>query len=398
MNVFKKCYCRIYQFGFKMALPFLPYREPELVNGFNEVPDILKRNRISDVLIVTDQGVYKLGLTKDLEDALERNDIKYTVYKDTVPNPTTENVETAKDLYIENNCEALIAVGGGSSMDCAKGVGIRIARPDKPLKHFAGVLKVHKKLPLFIATPTTAGTGSETTLAAVITDAETHHKYPINDFPLIPMYAVMHPEITYGLPPFLTATTGMDAMTHAVEAFIGNTTTKGTREASIKAVKLISDNIVTAYNEPTNFDARNNMLHAAYLAGTAFTKSYVGYVHAVAHSLGGKYGIAHGLANSVLLPIVLKEYGRHAYKRLALLARETGVSNDTSDEKAAKAFISHIENLNKALAIPEKLEGIQEEDIPELAKTADKEGNPLYPVPVLWDATQLEKIYRLVMK
>ena len=398
MNIFKKCYCRIYQFGFKMALPFLPYREPELVNGFNEVPDILKRNRISDVLIVTDQGVYKLGLTKDLEDALERNGIKYTVYKDTIPNPTTENVETAKDLYIENNCEALIAVGGGSSMDCAKGVGIRIARPDKPLKHFAGVLKVHKKLPLFIATPTTAGTGSETTLAAVITDAETHHKYPINDFPLIPMYAVMHPEITYGLPPFLTATTGMDAMTHAVEAFIGNTTTKGTREASIKAVKLISDNIVTAYNEPTNFDARNNMLHAAYLAGTAFTKSYVGYVHAVAHSLGGKYGIAHGLANSVLLPIVLKEYGRHAYKRLALLARETGISDDPSNEKAANAFIAHIEDLNKALSIPDKLEGIKEEDIPELAKTADKEGNPLYPVPVLWDAAQLEKIYRLVMK
>ncbi len=398
MNIFKKCYCRIYQFGFKMALPFLPYREPELVNGFNEVPDILKRNRISDVLIVTDQGVYKLGLTKDLEDALERNGIKYTVYKDTVPNPTTENVETAKDLYIENNCEALIAVGGGSSMDCAKGVGIRIARPDKPLKHFAGVLKVHKKLPLFIATPTTAGTGSETTLAAVITDAETHHKYPINDFPLIPMYAVMHPEITYGLPPFLTATTGMDAMTHAVEAFIGNTTTKGTREASIKAVKLISDNIVTAYNEPTNFDARNNMLHAAYLAGTAFTKSYVGYVHAVAHSLGGKYGIAHGLANSVLLPIVLKEYGHHAWKKLAKLARATGISDDPSNEKAANAFIAHIEDLNKALSIPDKLEGIKEEDIPELAKTADKEGNPLYPVPVLWDAAQLEKIYRLVMK
>ena len=398
MNIFKKCYCRIYQFGFKMALPFLPYREPELVNGFNEVPDILKRNRISDVLIVTDQGVYKLGLTKDLEDALNANEIKYAVYNDTVPNPTTENVETAKDLYVTNNCEAIIAVGGGSSMDCAKGVGIRIARPDKPLGHFAGVLKVHKKLPLFIATPTTAGTGSETTLTAVITDAETHHKYPINDFPLIPMYAVMHPEITYGLPPFLTATTGMDAMTHAVEAFIGNTTTKKTRAASIKAVKLISDNIVTAYSDPTNHDARNNMLHAAYLAGTAFTRSYVGYVHAVAHSLGGKYGIAHGLANSVLLPIVLKEYGRHAYKRLALLARETGVSNDTSDEKAAKAFISHIENLNKALAIPEKLEGIKEEDIPELAKTADKEGNPLYPVPILWDALQLEKIYRLVMK
>ena len=397
MNVFKKIFCRIYQFGFKAALPFLPYREPELIDGFAKVPDIVRRKNIDSVLIVTDQGVYKLGLTKELEDALSENGIKYAVYKDTVANPTTENVEAAKDLYLENACKALIAVGGGSAMDCAKGVGIRIVHPDKPLEHFAGVLKVRKKLPLFIATPTTAGTGSETTLAAVITDAKTHHKYPINDFPLIPRYAVMHPEITFGLPPFFTATTGMDAMTHAVEAFIGRSTTVGTRAASIKAVKLISDNLITAYNEPTNYEARKNMLHAAYLAGTAFTKSYVGYVHAVAHSLGGKYGIAHGLANSVLLPVVLKEYGSHAWKRLAILSRATGISADPSDELAANAFIAHIESMNKALGIPEKLEGIKEEDIPELAKTADKEGNPLYPVPVLWDAKELEKIYRLVM-
>ena len=219
----------------------------------------------------------------------------------------------------------------------------------------------------------------------------------INDFFLIPDYAVMQPEITFGLPPFFTATTGMDAMTHAVEAFIGNTTTRGTEDASIKAVKLISHNLITAYKEPENRKARKNMLRAAYLAGTAFTKSYVGYVHAVAHSLGGQYGIPHGLANSVLLPIVLRQYGEHAYKRLAILARKTGISGAEDDKTAALAFITHIEKMNKALNIPEKLEGIKEKDIPKLAKYADKEGNPLYPVPVLWDAKELEKLYRLVM-
>ena len=397
MNTLKKIYCRAFQLGFKIALPFLPYRQPKLVDGFKEIPAILKKKGITSALIVTDPGVYKLNLTKDLEEILEKNGIHPAVYKDTVANPTTANVEEARQVYINKDCNALIAVGGGSAMDCAKGVGIRIARPNKPLGHFEGILKVRRRIPLLIAVPTTAGTGSETTLTAVITDSKTLHKYPINDFFLIPDYAVMQPEITFGLPPFFTATTGMDAMTHAVEAFIGNTTTRGTEAASIKAVKLISHNLITAYKEPENKKARGNMLKAAYLAGTAFTKSYVGYVHAVAHSLGGQYGIPHGLANSVLLPIVLRQYGQHAYKRLAILARKTGISQSEDDKTAALAFISHIEKMNKALDIPEKLEGIKEKDIPKLAKYADKEGNPLYPVPVLWDAKELEKLYRLVM-
>lgn len=158
----------------------------------------------------------KLGLTKRLEKVLSENNIKYTIYDKTVANPTTKNVAEAMDLFLFNNCNAIIGFGGGSSMDCAKAVGAKIAKPKQSLAKMKGILKVHKRIPLLIAVPTTAGTGSETTLAAVITDAKTRHKYAINDFPLIPRYAILDPKVTLSLPPFITATTGMDALTHAV--------------------------------------------------------------------------------------------------------------------------------------------------------------------------------------
>ena len=398
MNILKKIYCRIFQTCFRIALPFLPYREPELIDGFKNVPAVLKKHHISHILLVTDPGVYKLGLTKPLEKQLSKSQISCTIYKDTVANPTSANIEEAKDFYLAHGCQALLAFGGGSSMDCAKAVGARLARPNKPLAKMEGILKIWHKLPLLIAVPTTAGTGSETTLAAVITDADTHHKYAINDFNLIPDYAVLEPSVTYGLPPQLTATTGMDALTHAIEAYIGRSTTKQTRAASIEAIQLIFDNLQTAYKNGNDKTARRNMLRASYLAGTAFTKSYVGYVHAVAHSLGGCYGIPHGLANSVLLPIVLEVYGTAAHKTLARLARITGISDSKLDAVAAEEFINHIRSMNISMNIPETLDGIRNEDIPKLACYADKEANPLYPVPALWGPEKLEQMYHLVQE
>lgn len=283
-------------------------------------------------------------------------------------------------------------------MDCAKAVGARLVRPRKPLNRMEGLLHVLHRLPLLIAVPTTAGTGSETTLAAVITDEKTHHKYPINDFSLIPHYAVLDPDVTLNLPPQLTATTGMDALTHAVEAYIGRSTTRATRAAAVEAVRLIFANLPEAYFNGHDREARANMLRAAYLAGTAFTKSYVGYVHAVAHSLGGRYGIAHGLANSVLLPVVLKAYGPAAWKKLAELARAAGVSDAPGDREAAEAFIACIEAMNAAMDIPETLPGIRSEDIPQLARYADHEANPLYPVPVLWGPEKLADLYKQVQE
>lgn len=396
MNTPKKIFSRVFQGVMHTLIPVLPYREPEILNGLDKIPELLKESGIAKVMLVTDKGIRGLGLTASLEKDLEENGIVCHVYDKTVPNPTSENVEEALEMYKSNSCEALIAFGGGSSMDCAKVVGARAVCPNKPLNKMAGLLRICKKLPLLIAVPTTAGTGSETTVASVIVDSETHHKYVINDFSLIPRYAVLDPVITKGLPGHLTATTGMDALTHAVEVYVGRSKTKATKEASIKAVKLIFDNLERAYIDGSDLEARANMLHASYLAGTAFTKSYVGYVHAVAHTLGGKYGVAHGLANAILLPHVLRAYGESAHESLAELAKAVGlVSEEMPTKDAAEAIISHIEGMNRRMGIPEKFNCIKAEDIPAMARLADKEANPLYPVPILWDNTELEALYRI---
>lgn len=399
MNIFKKAYCRIYQQIFHIAIPFLPYRKPKILYTVMAVPNLLDKKKKDRVLLITDKSIRSFGLTAPLEDALKENGVECIVYDDTVANPTTGNVAAAISIYKSNRCQALIGFGGGSSIDCAKAVGARLVNPKKSLAKMKGILKVRHKLPLLIAIPTTAGTGSETTLAAVIVDSDTRHKYPINDFPLIPHYAVLDPQVTKSLPPSLTATTGMDALTHAIEAYIGRSTTHGTRKDSFHAVKLIFKYIRRAYSNGNDMKARKQMLYAAYLAGSAFTKSYVGYVHAVAHSLGGRYNTPHGLANAVLLPHILKTYGNSAASKLAKLSRACNFATEAqSDSFAASQFIEEVKNLQKDLNIPEFLPEIQEADIPLMAKYADKEANPLYPVPKLMAARELEQFYYDIMK
>lgn len=396
MNPIKKIYCRVFQKAFRIAMPLLPYRKPEILNGLDELPQLFASKKIRSVLLVTDKGIRSRGLTSHLEKLLTDNGIQTAVYDGTVANPTTDNVEEARTLYLASHAQAIIGFGGGSSIDAAKAVGARIAYPRKPLSKMEGILKVLRRIPLLVAVPTTAGTGSETTLASVIVDSRTRHKYPINSFPLIPRYAVLDPEVTRTLPPSLTASTGLDALTHAIEAYIGGSTTKETRAAAEEAVRLIFRSLPDAYHDGSNMEARRNMLRAAFLAGSAFTVSYVGYVHAVAHSLGGRYNVPHGLANAVLLPYVLEAYGSKAEKKLARLAEAASIKGE-DDHAKATAFIAAIKAMEKEMDIPSKLEGIQEEDIPALARYADKEANPLYPVPVLLDASQLEAFYRDVM-
>ena len=394
MFVLRRIYCRVFQLAFRAALPVLPYRNPKIIPSDAGIPDVLRKHGVGSVMIVTDAGIRSLGLTAFLEKTLKENDISYCIYDRTVANPTIWNVEEAKDLYLKEGAQAIIAFGGGSSMDCAKAAGARIVKPHQSISHMKGLLKVHKKLPLLIAIPTTAGTGSETTLAAVITDSEKHYKYPINDFSLIPRYAVLDYHETVGLPKMITATTGMDALTHAVEAYIGGSTTKETRKMAEEAVTLIQQHLKNAYDDGHNKEARKGMLKAAYCAGVAFTKSYVGYVHAVAHSLGGQYGTPHGLANAVILPVVLRMYGPACEKKLACLARKAGVVDEKlNDREASRDFIRWIQKMNDSMEIPRTISGIHEKDISMMAKHADQEGNPLYPVPVLMNRKELEQIY-----
>ena len=394
MFILKSAFCRVFQMAFRLALPILPYREPEIVTSCPELGKVLKKERIKSVLIVTDEGIVNNGLVAPLEKVLNDNGVAFTVYGKTQPNPTVHNVEDALTLYKQNQCDSLIAIGGGSSMDCAKALGARIAYPKRTVGQMKGIMRVLRRLPTLIAIPTTAGTGSEVTLAAIITDIEKHHKYALMSFPLIPHYAVLDASLTYSLPTHLTSTTGMDALTHSVEAYIGRSTTKETRRLAEDAAKLIFENVETAYKDGYNHNARENMLHAAYKAGVAFSKSYVGYIHAVAHSLGGQYGTPHGLANAVIMPYVLESYGESAYKKLHKLGVAAGVCNENDSHKAgAEKFIKAVKELNAKMGIPEKIEGIKKEDIPVMAKHAEKEANPLYPVPKLMTKNELEEFY-----
>lgn len=394
MFILRKIYCRVFQTVFRAALPFLPYRKPKILPSVADIAKVCQKKKISRVMIVTDKGIRRLGLTDFLERTLTEHKISYCIYSRTVANPTIWNVEEARRMYLQHGAQAIIAFGGGSSMDCAKAAGARIVKPRQSVSQMKGLLKIHKKLPLLIAVPTTAGTGSETTLAAVITDSKKRHKYPINDFSLIPHYAVLDNHETLGLPADLTATTGMDALTHAVEAYIGRSTTRETRKMAETAVCLIARYLKAAYENGQDKRARRGMLRASYYAGAAFTKSYVGYVHAVAHSLGGQYKIPHGLANAVTLPVVLRLYGPACEKRLARLARKTGIADDhVEDRTAARDLIGWIQGLNDQMGIPRHFPQIRAKDIPTMARHADREGNPLYPVPMLLDRKGLEQIY-----
>ncbi len=394
MNPLIKSYCRAYQLAFRLAMPLLPYREPEQLESIQALPPLLDKLGLGSVLLVTDRPLREAGVTRPLEELLEQSGLRCTVYDGTWANPTVQNVEEARERYLSENCQGIIAFGGGSSMDCAKAVGARIVYPRRSVNQMRGLLRVLRGLPPLIAIPTTAGTGSEVTVTAVITDSQRKHKYTMNNFTMIPHYVVLDPAVTRTLPPALTATTGMDALTHAVEAYIGGSTTRETRRRALQAVGLVFENIEAAYQNGEDLKARKNMLYAAHIAGIAFSKSYVGYVHAVAHSLGGQYNTPHGLANAVLLPVVLEAYGPCVHRKLWELSKSTGISLESDSEKAgAAAFISAIRQLNRRLGIPESLPGIQREDVPTMAVHAAREANPLYPVPRLMSAAELEQFY-----
>ena len=390
-----KIYCRVFQGMMKIGNYFMGYRMPEYIEGpgsIRRLPAMMKEKGAQNVLVVTGPVLMKLGLPRKLLEELKKAGIKYAVFNDIGVNPTSNDVEAGYKIYKENNCQALVAFGGGAPMDCAKAIGARVVHPSKTVAQLQGVLKVRKKLPLFFAVPTTSGTGSETTVASVITISGTHRKAAINDPAIIPGYAVLDPELTVGLPPFVTATTGLDALCHAVEAYTNHTyCTKLENKLAKDAVRLIYDNLLTAFQDGKNLEARENMQRASFFAGRAFTRGCVGYVHAVGHTLGGLYGVPHGLAMSVILPHVLRQFGPAVYKRLSELADVCGMQGADEREKAL-AFIEWIEQMKQDMDLPVGADMIKDRDIPQIITWAMKEANPLYPVPVVWDEADFRRL------
>ena len=397
----KKAYYRSFQKIMKYAMFIFDWSEPELLEGpgaVKRLPALIKSKGINKVLVVTDKGLMGLHLLDSLFETLDQAGVAYVVYDGTQPNPTIDNIEDARALYLTNNCEAVVAFGGGSPMDCAKAAAARVTNPRTSVRKMRGTLRVFHKPAILFAVPTTAGTGSETTVAAVVSDPSTHEKNAINDPKLRPKYAVLDPELTVGLPPHITSTTGMDALTHAVEAYIGKSNVHSTELYAEKAVKMIFENLEKAYANGKDINARDQMLKASFYAGMAFTRAYVGYVHAIGHNLGGMYGIPHGLAMSVILPYVLDYYGKTAWFRLARLAEISGACTQGTDEEKAKAFIQAIRDMNARMNIPDGFEQIQEADLPIIVERALKEANPLYPVPKIMDKKDCEAVIRRLMK
>ena len=395
-------YCRIYQKIIFLFSFLLPWRKPKLLSGpgsLLKLANYLSEHKIEKIIIVTDQGIRKAGLLEDFLRQSQELGLMVSIYDKTIPNPTIDNVEEAFTLYKENSCQAIIGFGGGSSIDCAKALGARIAKPKKKIPQMKGLLQIRKKLPLLIAVPTTSGTGSEATLAAVISNSVTHEKYALNDIVLIPHVAVLDPLLTLGLPKHITSTTGMDALTHAIEAYIGKSNTKETKEMSIQAMRLIFQYLETAYEQGDNLEAREKMQLASYYAGIAFTRAYVGYVHAIAHTLGGFYQVPHGLANAVILPYVLQAYGKNITNKLAEIYDivSLNIGAESQDEKA-QSLIKKINAMNLAMNIPDKIDAIKDEDLEIMVQRALAEANPLYPVPKIMNAQELLTLYQQIRK
>ena len=333
------------------------------------------------ILIVTDSIISKLGLLKGLTDALTAGGAQFVVFDEITADAPIPLVQKGIDFYKDQGCDAIVAFGGGSSMDASKAIAVAANNP-KPLNQLAGYLKGLRTPVKIYAVPTTAGTGSEVTVAAVISDPVNHKKLVIVDPRMVPKMAALDPALMTGLPPHITAATGIDALTHAIEAFVGNWTTPYSDGMALSAVGLIFENLRTAFTDGTNLEAREKMALASTYAGFAFTRANVGYVHAIAHQFGGLYHTPHGLANAIMLPLVLKYSHPSIVDRLALLAVAAKIGTEDEDnDTLAQKFLGAVDQLNHDLGIPTFLAALKESDIPALAKAACWEAHTGYPVP-----------------
>ena len=379
-----KFFMKIYQRVLRIYVSTFKIKETRMIHepgAASKLGEVLKADGIGRVLVITDQVLMGLGLPADMLKGLEDAGIAYALYDGVVQNPTIKNCGAAKALYNENNCEAIVAFGGGSVIDCAKMAGV-IALSGKPVKRYDQMIPMIKAMARLYAVPTTAGTGSEVTISTVITDETRYKKMAITDPMLAPDVAILDAKLMTGLPKTITAATGIDALTHAVEAYVGNWKFKETDRYAVKAVKKIFDHLEKAYRNGNDIDARHEMAIGAAYGGYAFRTAGVGYVHGIAHRLSELYGVPHGLANAIVLPHVLRRSFNAIYKKLADLSKRTDLADwSKPDIEIAADFIEKIEALNRKLKIPAYAAMIRRADIPLIAKRAIGEANKTYPVP-----------------
>ena len=391
---------RIRQALFSPVQKIQLYIQPKMIKGEHallDLIDVLKKQHLTHYMIVTTPGFIKRGTLQSFFDALNQNDIQYSIFHDVKPDPDISDVEMLKEMYIKDSCQALIAIGGGSVIDCSKVALACVQMKKLDVTTVLHTGRVSKQLPLLIAVPTTAGTGSEVTAGAVITDPIQKRKYALSNLFLIPKYAVLDSSLLVSLPSKMTAYTGMDALTHAIEAYINHFNNRKTNKYALEAIQSIFQYLVPSFEDGSNITYRLELLEASYKAGVAITNNYIGYVHAIAHGIGGMYHLQHGMINAIILPIVLEEYGDTITKKLAYIADIVGIAGHT-DQQKAEYFIKKLKEINQALGIPTSIPEIQDSDIHYLATGAEKEGNPAYPTPVTWDVEHFEKVIRKIQQ
>jgi len=400
--ILKKMGFRVVQKILKALTFILPIPIPTVLTGAGSVAMLtenIKARGIRNVLVVTDRVLMDLKLLDGLLASLKEKEIQCAIFDDVQPDPTIENVEAGREMYKQKHCQGIIAFGGGSPMDCAKIIGARIRNPYLPVKWMKGVLKVVIPIPPLFCIPTTAGTGSEATMVAVIRNAMTHEKNLIIDPRIVPKIAVLDPELMVDLPPHITAHTGMDALSHVVESYTSKSGSAYSNKNNRIATKLIFENLERCFQNGSDLVARNNMALAAFYAGTALTRVSAGYVHAIAHNIGGLYGVPHGLANAVIMPYVLEYSREEAENKLAELAIAGGLGSDgESKEGLSHRFIDKVKAMNAKMNIPTYIEELKESDIPLIVKRAFKEAHPLYAVPRIMTAQDCGDLVRKLLK
>ena len=348
------------------------------VGSLKKLPDILKTNKIDNALLVSDRGLEAIGVVKKITDILDEGGVQYTTFLDVLPTPPVAVVNAAAKLYKDNGCKSIIALGGGGPMDVSKAVGV-LAQFGGDIKDYVGVGNVPGPIVPMLAIPTTAGTGSEVTASSVLTDTETNFKFSVIDFALLPKYAVLDPELIMTAPASIAASCGVDALIHALEAYISTAATPFSDAFAEKAMELIGKNIRRFVANRKDVDAACAMMVGSTFAGIAFAWAKLGNIHAMSHPVSGFFHVAHGVANSVLMPTVI-EYNALAdngrYEKIYNYIREGNepVHNFTPDMLTAE-----VKKLNKQLGIPENLRavGVTEDKIEAMAIDAMKSANVL---------------------
>ncbi len=384
---------RGYTNGLKVAAHILPMPRPTLFSGAGstyELIEAIAELGFKKLLLVTDEGLVQIGMAKQISQTAQSQGLEVVLYSEVKPDPTYDQVESGLDVYLQSQCDAILALGGGSAMDCAKVIAARVTNR-RPIKRLAGLFRIWRApAPLFVI-PTTSGTGSEVTIAAVVSEPDTHKKTPLMDPKLVPLMAALDANLLLGLPPKITADTGIDALTHALEAYISRNATQETKAYSVAAMKLIFEYLPRAVEKGSDVNARHKMAMASYYAGLAFTKASLGYVHAFSHNLGAKYGLPHGMANGLALLPVLRFSLPEIEPQLAALSEALEVG-ESEEIPSAQAFIDRIENLYQVIGIEQVTDKIQPSDTQELVRLILKEAHWNYPVPKFMNEQECAQI------